>query len=169
MIDISKLLTENTNVIEIYLMNKLKSNVDNSVLSKIDIYINDGLLNKIRTKFKTTKETTLVYYNRNNLSYIYDLSNDSQFVYLRKLENAMITDDNFYGLSFNEMKMQTHSFACTNDIDNKVEYKIQEFKINNRISLIIKNNNVYIYYKHSKDVDIEKTQEIINGIIKKMI
>lgn len=168
MIDISKLLTENTNVIEIYLMN-LKSKTDKSVLNKIDIYINDGLLNRIKAKFKITKETTLVYYNRNNLSYIYDTSNDSQFVYLRKLENAMITNDNFYGLSFNEMKMQTHSFACTNDIDNKIEYKIQEFKINNRISLIIKNNNIYIYYKHSKDVDIEKTQEIINGIIKKMI
>ena len=169
MIDISKLLTDNTNVIEIYLMNNLKLATVKPILNKIDIYINDALLNKIKTKFKITKETTLVYYNRNNLSYIYDLSNDSQFVYLRKLENAAITDSNFYGLAFNEMKMQTHSFACTNDIDNKVEYKIQEFKINNRISLMIKNNNVYIYYKHSKDVDIEKTQEIINGIIKKMI
>jgi hypothetical protein len=169
MIDISKLLTENTNVIEIYLMNTVKLATEKPILNKIDIYINDGILNKIKQRFKLTKETTLVYYNRNNLSYIYDLSNDSQFVYLRKLENAIIADNNLYGLSFNEMKMQTHSFACTNDIDNKVEYKIQEFKINNRISLIIKNNNVYIYYKHSKDVDIEKTQEIINGIIKKMI
>jgi len=169
MIDISKLLTENTNVIEIYLMNTVKLATEKPILNKIDIYINDSILNKIKQRFKITKETTLVYYNRNNLSYIYDLSNDSQFVYLRKLENAIIADNNLYGLSFNEMKMQTHSFACTNDIDNKVEYKIQEFKINNRISLIIKNNNVYIYYKHSKDVDIEKTQEIINGIIKKMI
>lgn len=64
--------------------------------------------------------------------------------------------------------MQTHSFACTNDIDNKIIYKTMEFKINNRISLIIKNNNLYIYYRHSKEVDIDKIQEIINGIIRKI-
>jgi len=167
MIDISKLLTDNTNIIEIYLINNKK--IDTSLYKrKINIYVEDNIINKIRTRFKVTKETTLIYYNKNNLSYVYDLSNDNQIVYLRKLENIQMAN-NYYGLAFNEMKMQTHSFACTNDIDNKVEYKMQEFKINNRISLIIKNNNVYIYYKHSKDVDIEKTQEIINGIIKKMI
>jgi len=161
---ISQLLTDNTNIIEIYVMNKNKNN---------DIYINDSFLEKIKSKFKLTRETTMVYFNRNNLCYAYDLSNDSQYVYLRKLENHLIINNkqnyDFYGIGFNEMKMPTHTFACTNDIDNKIEYKIQEFKINNRISLIIKNNNVYIYYKHSKEVDIEKTQEIIDNIIKKLI
>jgi len=166
--NISNFITENTNVIEIYLTNNNNSNE-----IKKDIYINNDYLNKIKKKFKLTKETTLVYFNRNNISYIYDLSNDSQYVYLRKLENYNIINYNsnysFYGLAFNEMKMQSHLFPCTNDIDNRIEYKIEEYKINNRISLIIKNNNLYIYYKHSKDVDIEKTQEIINGILKKMI
>ena len=66
------------------------------------------------------------------------------------------------------MKMQTHSFSCTNDIDNKIVSKIYEFKINNRISLLIKDNNLIIHYKHSKEVDIDKIQEIINGIIRKI-
>lgn len=163
MIDISKLISDDTNIIEIYIINS-KSNDD---LNKINILINDDLINKIRQKFKITKESTLVYFNRNNLSYVYDLSNDSQYVYLRKLENMEIIN-NFYCLAFNEMKMQTHSFACTNDIDNRSEYKYQEFKINNRISLIIKNNNIYIHYRHSKEVDIDKIQDTINNLIKRI-
>jgi len=163
MIDISKLISDDTNIIEIYIMNS-KTNDD---LNKINIFISDDLINKIKQKFKITKETTLVYFNRNNLSYVYDLSNDSQYVYLRKLENMEIVN-NFYCLAFNEMKMQTHSFACTNDIDNRSEFKYQEFKINNRISLIIKNNNIYIHYRHSKEVDIDKIQDTINNLIKRL-
>ena len=165
---ISELLTDNTNIVEIYVMNKNKD----SNATKYDIYINDSFLEKIKSKFKLTRETTMVYYNRNNLYYTYDLSNDSQYVYLRKLENSNLLNKqnyDFYGIAFNEMKMPTHTFACTNDIDNKSEYKVLEFKINNRISLIIKNNNLFIYYKHSKEVDIEKTQEIINSVIKKIL
>lgn len=162
---ISKLISDNTNIIEIYMCNP-------SVLKdelKISISITDDIKNKIRRKFKLTKETTLVYYNRNNLTYVYDLSNDSQYLYLRKLERMKhINNNHYYGLGFNEMKMQSHSFACTDDIDSRCEFKMEEFKINNRISLVIRNNNVYISYKHSKDVDIEKIDEIIKGIIKKI-
>ena len=163
---IKKLLTETTNIIEIYVMNTQPQQM------RMNIYLDDIFLNKIKKKFKLTKETTLVYYNKDNLSYVYDLSNDSQFVYLRKLENTEIKNINnydLYGIALNEMKMQTYLFGCGNNIDNKEEMKIQEFKINNRISLIIKNNNLYINYRHSKDVDLEKTEEIINSIIKKII
>jgi hypothetical protein len=166
--DINNIITENSNIIEIYLVN----NIDNNKF-KINNYITNDFLNKIRNKFKLNKETTLIYFNKNNLSYVYDLSNDNQFAFLRKLENTFITPLNtnykLYGISYNEMKIQTHFFPCTNDIDSREEYKIEEYKINNRISIIIKNNNLYIYYKHSKDVDLEKIQEIINSIIKKMI
>jgi hypothetical protein len=163
---IKEILTENTNIIEIYLMNTQKTQM------RTNMYLDNTFLNKIKKKFKLTRETTLVYYNKHNLSYIYDLSNDSQYVYLRKLENSQIeTINNFdiYGIALNEMKMQTYLFGCGNDIDNKEEYKILEFKINNRISLIIKNNNLFISYRHSKDVDLEKIEEIINSIIRKII
>ena len=162
---IKQILTENTNIIEIYLMDKQKSQI------KMNIYLDDLFLNRIKKKFKMTRETTLTYFNKDNLSYVYDLSNDSQYVYLRKLENSQIKSVNnydLYGLALNEMKMQTYLFGCGNDIDNREEVKIQEFKINNRISLIIRNNNMYITYKHSKEVDLEKTEEIINSIIRKL-
>lgn len=167
---IASYLNDTMNIIEIYLGSSGGNNDTNE--NRFDIYITDDYLNKIRRRFKLTKETTLIYFNRNNLSYVYDLSNDSQFVYLRKLENftnTKINNRSLYTITFNEMKIQTHSFACTNDIDSRVEYKMEEFKINNRISLIIKNNNLYISYKHSKDVDLEKIDEIINNVIKKIL
>jgi len=163
---IKQILTDNTNIIEIYVMNTEKTQM------RMNIYLDDTFLNKIKKKFKLTRETTLVYYNKDNLSYVYDLSNDSQYVYLRKLENSKIkTINNYdlYGIALNEMKMQTYLFGCGNNIDNREEMKIQEFRINNRISLIIKNNNLYINYRHSKDVDLEKTEEIINSIIRKIV
>lgn len=162
---ISNLINDNTNIIEIYMCNQSVINDE----FKINININEDIKNKIRRKFKLTKETTHVYYNRNNLTYVYDLSNDSQYLYLRKLETMNHINNYYYGLGFNEMKMQSHSFACTDDIDSRYEFKIEEFKLNNRISLIIRNNNIYISYKHSKDVDIEKIDEIIKGIMKKCL
>ncbi len=158
--NIKELVTENTNIIEIYLLNKNKRN-------DYDIYIDDVTMSNIKKKFKLTRETTLVYFNRKNLTYVYDLSNDSQYVFLRKLEHYK-KSNLIFAVSFNEMKLQTHSFACTDDIDTRTEYKLQEYKINNRISLIIKNNNILITYKHSKEVDLEKINEIVNNIIRKI-
>ena len=164
-----KNLLENSsaNVIELYLIQDRDAPINN----KINIYINDELLTKIKNNFKKTKEYKAVYYTRNNCNYVYDLSNDSQYVYIRKLENATIINKSklkFHLFVFNEIKLPTHTFACTNDIDNKDIVDIIEFKINNRITLIIKNNNCLINYKHNKDVDIDKVNYIINSIITKI-
>jgi hypothetical protein len=169
MINIKNYITDNTNIIEFYIMYKNAFNKN-----KINIFINDDLLRKITNNFKKTKENEMAYYCRNNFNYVYDLSNDSQYVYTRKLENTSIIDIdnknnlNYYMLIFNEIKLPTHTFACTNDINSKYVSMVAEFKINNRITLIIKNNNCYIQYKHNKDVDIDKIQEIINNIIIKL-
>jgi hypothetical protein len=160
---IKELITENTNVIEFYLIQKPYT--DNN---KIDITITDDLIAKIKNNFKKTKESKFVYYQRTNYTYIYDLSNDSQYVYIRKLENVDIINNKFYLLLFNEIKLPTHNFACTNDIDNKSIIDITEFKINNRITIIIKNNNCLINYKHNKDVDIDKIEDIIKNLISRI-
>jgi hypothetical protein len=161
---IKELLTENTNIIEFYLIQKPIINKNN-----IDISITDDLISKIKNNFKKTKETKYAYYNRNNYTYVYDLSNDSQYVYIRKLENMNIINNNkFYLLLFNEIKLPTHNYSCTNDIDNKSIIDIIEFKINNRITIIIKNNNCLINYKHNKDVDIDKIEDIIKNLLIKI-
>ena len=164
MVNIRELITEDTNIIEIYLL----KNKDNSSILKSDISRDDIYLDNIRRKFKLTRNTTHVYYMRNNMTYVYDLSNDSQFVFIRKLENVDTSINGLYGIAYNEMKLQPYTFSCTNDINKRIEYNIEEFKINNRISILIKNKNVYIHYKHSKDVDIDKIQETLNHISKKL-
>jgi hypothetical protein len=164
MINIRNLITDDTNIIEIYL---LKNKTDNTIL-KTDISRDDIYLDKIRRKFKLTRNTTLVYYMRNNMTYVYDLSNDSQYVFIRKLENVDTSINGLYGIAYNEMKLQPYTFSCTNDVNKRIEYNIEEFKINNRLSIIIKNKNVYIHYRHSKEVDIDKIQETINYILKKL-
>lgn len=153
---IKDLITDNTNIIEFHLMS-IESN----------LFLDNSKLNKIKSLFKKTKEYNMVLYCRNNYNYLYDLSNDNQCVFIRKLENSLIYN-NYYILVLNEIKLPTHTFACTNDINQKYNFNIIEFKINNRITLIIKNNNCYITYKHNKDVDIDKIQETLNVIINKL-
>ena len=166
MVDIKQLITENTNIIEFYLMQKTITSEE----KKINIFINDDLIKKIKNSFKKTKQSDIAYYCRNNCNYVYDLSNDSQYVYIRRLENTSIINNkiSYYILVFNEIKLPTHTFPCTNDINQKYIINVIEYKINNRITLIIKNNNCFINYKHSKDVDIDKIQEIINNLIIKI-
>ena len=89
MINIKDLITENTNVIDFYLMQKSITSDEN----KINIFINDDLIKKIKSNFKKTKQCDIAYYCRNNCNYVYDLSNDSQYVYTRRLEDTTIIND----------------------------------------------------------------------------
>ena len=159
-INIANHITDKTNIIEIFIINKNCYN-DNY----IDINLNENFINLISKSFKKLKETKYTLYHKNNLSYIYDMSNDSQSVIYRKVENEKYININnnknndIYCLFLNENKLGTHYFSCSDDIDLKEEYILSEFKINNRISIIIKNNNeCYILYKHNNN--------IINKIIK---
>jgi hypothetical protein len=159
-INIRDILTDNTNLIEIYLLSKKNNN---------SIALESGLINKIKSTFKKTKQYSTVIYCRNNYNYLYDLTNDNQIVYSKIIENDRIMNNKYLILAFNEIKLPTHLFACTNDIDYKYNNDLIEFKINNRITITIKNNDsCYITYKHNKDVDIDKIQENLNDIISKL-
>lgn len=159
-INIKEIITTNTNLIEIYLLSKKDVN---------SLTLDNVLINKIKTTFKKTKEYSTVIYSRNNYNYLYDLTNDNQIVYSRIIENDKIFNNKYYILAFNEIKLPSHLFACTNDIDFKYTNDFIEFKINNRITIVIKNNNCcYITYKHNKDVEIDKIQDNINEIISKL-
>jgi hypothetical protein len=109
---IKDLITDNTNIIEFHLMS-IESN----------LFLDNSKLNKIKSLFKKTKEYNMVLYCRNNYNYLYDLSNDNQCVFIRKLENSLIYN-NYYILVLNEIKLPTHTFACTNDINQKYNFNI---------------------------------------------
>lgn len=161
-INIKEIITDKTNLVEIYLLSKKDIN---------SITIESSLINKIKSTFKKTKEYSTVIYSRNNYNYLYDLTNDNQIVYSRIIENDKIinSSNKFYVIAFNEIKLPTHLFPCTNDIDYKYTNNLIEFKINNRITIVIRNNDCcYITYKHNKDVDIDKIQDNINEIISKL-
>ena len=168
MININSFINDNNvNLIEIYLSGS-KENDD-----KIDINVNNETLKKLKGLFKNTRELTYIHFYKNNLEYIYDTTNDSQLLILRKIvkDEYKITNKkyNLYSIAFNESKLPNHYFPCTNDIDHREEIKVFEFKINNRISILIKNNNYLIQYRHNVMVDLDKTQDIINTLIKKVL
>ena len=164
MLNIANIVTDNTNLIEIYPINKYNN-------CKIELKKNNILIDKILNKYKFKISSYKSYY-KNNLIYTYDLSNDSQFITDKKFEYLDITDDNIAILLYNDCKLATNIFACTNNIDHVVEYILYEYKLNNRISLIIRKENsnkiIYIQYKHSNIVDIEKMELIINSLIKEL-
>ena len=141
MVSIKELITDNTNIIEFYLIQKSITSNEN----KINIYINDEFLKKIKNNFKKTKQCDIAYYCRNNSNYVYDLSNDSQYVYTRRLENTSIINNSktsYYVLLFNEIKLPTHTFPCTNDIDQK--YVINTKHLEKLFNVILSFDNSYI-------------------------
>jgi hypothetical protein len=171
-LNINDLIDNDTNLIEIFLCSNIKKDAN-----VIDVSISEELVNKISNKFKKTREITYSIFNRCNLSYIYDMSNDSQIVttklaYKNKYlyNNRSKIFNNYYIISYKENKLPTQYFPCTNDIDYKTTYNIKEFRIDNRIIIIIREEEgiytSYIQYRHSINVDLDKIQDTLNNLIK---
>ena len=163
--NINELISNNTNLIEIFITNKITNN------NRLDIDISKHKIDKIKNKYNFKQYNYRVIY-RNNLIYTYDLNNDSQIVNEKKLEK-IINNNKYSIIVYNDNKYPTYLFPCTNDIDHKTNIILNEYKLNNRISLFIRNENdvhsIYIQYKHSNNVDIEKMENIINDLLNKII
>lgn len=168
MINIHSLLQEDTNVnlIEIYLINGCSNNK-----SCIDLSTDDNILKKIKNKYKLIRTTKYKEYYLNYMIYQYDLSNDNQIVY-SKNSIQTISSDKYYAISYKESKHPIYLFPCINKLDNISEYIIYEFKISNRISIKIREEDiksvVFIEYKHSDNVELDKIQTTINEIMVSM-
>jgi len=110
--------------------------------------------------------------------YTYELSNDNQYVTskMKKLSKYIVRknmplNSDLYIIASKIDKYPQYTFPCTNNIDNISEYSIKEYKISNRISIIIrtddeKTKTLSIEYRHSLNVEIDKMNEIINKIIR---
>lgn len=164
--NINELITDNTNIIEIYLKSDKITN------NKIDITLEKHKIEKILNKYKFKQEVSYTQYYKKNLLLLYDMSNDSQIVFEKNLQ-IYKEFDKYIIFTYEEKKIPPYMFGCDNNIDNKSIYKIKEYKINNRISIINKiennNNSMFISYKHDKHVDLEKNENIISDIIKNII
>ena len=167
-IKLTELVEDDINIVEFYFIKNILSDNVMDVTMSGDIEYN---INKI---YKKTKEEKYKIYYMQDKMYTYELSNDNQYVTSKTKKmnkNYKTKKNNIYILSSRIDKYPQYIFPCTNEIDNISEITIKEYKISNRVSLIVKseandNFTVLIEYKHSPNVELDKITEIVNKIIK---
>lgn len=180
---------EDINLIEIYFINR--DNIQKSYDAQetqetqemqdtqdnvIDVSVKNSLETFIDNYYKKSRVEKYKSYTHKERTYTYELSNDNQYV-SSKIKKNMDILGNILVICSKNNKQPNYTFPCTNEIDSISEYTIKEYKISNRISLIMHSDNdndndiktLYIEYRHSNNVDIDKINETINKIIRKIL
>uniref|UniRef100_A0A6C0K8K9 Uncharacterized protein n=1 Tax=viral metagenome TaxID=1070528 RepID=A0A6C0K8K9_9ZZZZ len=175
-IDLKDYITDDVNVIEVFFGADLEN-------TSINVNITRDIESIIEKKYKKYKEEKYKSYHHKDKVYTYELSNDNQFVsskimtksnYLAANATAGATATGVFIVSYKIDKFPQYIFPCSNDIDNISTYSIKEFKINNRISLMLRSDysnskevakSFYIEYRHSPNVEIDKINEYINNLV----
>jgi len=160
------LFDENScNNVQIFILDKIND------MNVIDLKTSHDLINKVR-KHYNFKKNNYVTFCIDDLQYQYDKNNDNQIVTSKKINHACSEKHkNFYTYSVysNISKLPMYLFPCTDNIDNKIEYTLEEYNINNRISLVIRSDQycsyLYITYNHSQQVEIQKIESCIKNIL----
>jgi len=180
-INLTDFITDDVNIIEIFFCKDITANATNAA-NAIDVNINSDIESIIEKKYKKYKEEKYKSYHYKDKVYTYELSNDNQYVIskimiISKHDNCKSNKSSVLILSYKIDKFPQYIFPCTNDIDNISTYTIKEFKINNRISLMIRydylngddtnilSKSFYIEYRHSPNVEIDKINEYINNLV----
>ena len=169
---------EDINLIEIYFINRGIRGPQGQQENVIDVSVKNSLETFIDNYYKKSRVEMYKSYTHKERIYTYELSNDNQFV-SSKIKKHMDILDNILVICSKNNKQPNYTFPCTNEIDSVSEYIIKEYKISNRISLILRCDScdsggeeiktLYIEYRHSNNVDIDKINETINKIIRKIL
>jgi hypothetical protein len=169
---------EDINLIEIYFINRCIRESQRPQNNVIDVSVKNSLETFIDNYYKKSRVEKYKSYTHKERIYTYELSNDNQFV-SSKIKKHMDILDNIFVICSKNNKQPNYTFPCTNEIDSVSEYIIKEYKISNRISLILRSDScrdssdeiktLYIEYRHSNNVDIDKINETINKIIRKIL
>ena len=166
MLNINSLISDGTNLIEIYITKSIKDPLI------IDINISDAFAMKVIESFPNWKRTEYTSFYRNELVYTYDMSNDNQIVFSKIKQTDFIVNKkkkDLYFISYKHSKLPTHLFPCTHDINDRVTYTIDECKLSNRLSLILKKDSystsLFIEYRHSPQVEMDKIESRISAVI----
>lgn len=162
--DIHSLIIGDTNMIEIYF-----ARVEQNKCSiSINLTIGNDSISRIQKMYGNPKTSKQKCFHHNELSYIYDLNDDSQYAYTKEVKRY-VKHSNAHIYAIKHSKVPTHLFPCTNSIDYLNEYDISEYKITNRVSLIVRTDQhgsyVHLQYKHSENVDIDKVKSCMDSII----
>ena len=183
-INLTDFITDDVNIIEIFMCKVIDENAADAAdaADVIDVNINSNIEGIIEKKYKKYKEEKYKSYHYKDKVYTYELSNDNQYVSSKimitsKYNNCKSNKSSVFILSSKIDKFPQYIFPCTNDIDNISTYTIKEFKINNRISLMLRydylngddkcvvSKSFYIEYRHSPNVEIDKINEYINNLV----
>jgi hypothetical protein len=170
---------EDINLIEIYFINRGIRGQQGQQENIMDVSVKNSLETFIDNYYKKSRVEKYKSYTHKERIYTYELSNDNQFV-SSKIKKHIDIIDNILVICSKNNKQPNYTFPCTNEIDSISEYIIKEYKISNRISLILRGdsggdsgseeiNTLYIEYRHSNNVDIDKINETINKIIRKIL
>jgi len=170
-IDLNDYINDNINLVEIFFCQKqINPNI-------INVMIDEDIENKVDERYKKSREEKYKSYFMKDKIYTYELSNDNQYVTSKIKKQSKYIDrthipnsSNLYIIVSKIEKYPQYSFPCTNNIDNISKYSIKEYKISNRISLILRNDDdiktLSIEYRHSLNIEIDKMNEIINKLVK---
>ena len=171
-INLSDFLTDDVNIIEIFFCKSgnAVANAEIDVRITSDVEGSRDVEGSVEKKYKKYKEEKYKSYHHKDKVYTYELSNDNQHVSSKITMRSIYTKPNIFIVSSKIDKFPQYIFPCTNEIDNISTYTIKEFKINNRISLMIRDDysgvkSFYIEYRHSPNVEIDKINEYINNLI----
>lgn len=170
---------EDINLIEIYFINRGIRGPQGQQENVIDVSVKNSLETFIDNYYKKSRVEMYKSYTHKERIYTYELSNDNQYV-SSKIKKNMDILDNILVICSKNNKQPNYTFPCTNEIYSVSEYIIKEYKISNRISLILRCDScdsgggeeiktLYIEYRHSNNVDIDKINETINKIIRKIL
>ncbi len=162
------------NVLEIFVCKKASN--DTQINVRIP-NIQDDVVRNIESRFSNAKDTTFKAYYMRDKIYTYEMGNDNQIVsskhhvlsqYISRPRKSL----DLFLIASKIDKYPVYIFPCTNEIDHICEYTIREYKINNRVSIVIRTEedfrSVYIEYRHSPNVDIDRMNETVNRLLKIM-
>jgi hypothetical protein len=194
LINLKDYITDDVNVIEVFFCpvtgsaNAANAANDDPETPTINVNITKDIEGIIEKKHKKYKDEKYKSYHHKDKVYTYELSNDNQFVsskimtksnYLATASgasgaSASANTTDVFIVSYKIDKFPQYIFPCSNDIDSISTYSIKEFKINNRISLMLRSDysnskevakSFYIEYRHSPNVEIDKINEYINNLV----
>ena len=126
-INLSDFITDNVNIIELFLC---KDIIEDDI---INVVINNDIEKLIDKKYKKYKEEKYKSYHYKDKVYTYELSNDNQYVSSKIMIKSKFikynSNSNLFILSSKIDKFPQYIFPCTNDIDyiSKTKNKINDF------------------------------------------
>lgn len=121
-------------------------------------------------KFPPGSHEQVEEFHYNDLTYTYDLVNDSQRV-MRRTALTDSLDGRFYTIVYQEDTVPIHRFPCIKDMSIVKKVNRVNYRINNRLCLVhdLTEGSTFFTYHHSPQVDLRKMQFDLQKMLFKVL